>query len=816
MLRARLGPVLLCLAILMLMMSSALSHPADTLWTRTYAFSVRTEGSDIVRTRDGGYIVTGVAADGDRRLCLVRIDATGDTLWMGSYGEPDRWLTEGVDETSDGGFVALARWLAEVGDTVDFMLVRTDPRGDTLWTRVYDWPTRDAMFSVQETSDGGLILVGRTIVSQDPYDSDLRLVRMNSSGDTLWTRLYGGSGQESGKYIQQTSDGGFIAAGEINHYGGQLTDMWLVRLQANGDTLWTRNYGGPWHDHASICRQTSDGGYVVGGTTTIDASWSTQYFIVKTDALGDTTWTRAYGTNIWGGEGLQETADGGYVASANTTPATDNYIYLLRMDSSGDTLWTSTYGEPGLIVNGGQVVEAYDGGFVLAGRYEDDVLVIRTVPPDYHVLDGRLDSDVSLVAVGDTLRLYADYDGEYLYVATQGVEVTSGLDHFILVGDDLSTPVAAPWAKAGTVASKTLFLGNEDDGGYNAWYWASEIPLGSDAASASGYYLEGLIRLDTHLGDPFPPAVYLAMGAYGSADLSPLVGQAPLGDGDGDIEAAEYVSFPVVPAPNNMDGELDCGANLVASNDTFNLYLTWDGENLYVATEGVGLTSGLDHFIFIGDAVDTPLPAPWAKSGTVAARALYLGNEDSNNWCGWFEETGSLLEVYAGSASGSVLEGVLRLGYHLGPALPDGIYVAVGAYASPDAGVLSAQVPAGNGDINLDAVEYYYVSLDVSGLGDMPDQPLVIRPEVVARPNPFRGTTSIEFEMPRGEMTRISVYDLRGRRVRTLTESFLAPGSQTARWDGTDSSGRRVSPGIYIVRLRAGSRAATSKIVLMK
>jgi hypothetical protein len=794
----------------------AQSHPADTLWTRTYALASGAYGNEIDLAHDGGYVIAGCQISRGK-INLIRVDAMGDTLWQRSYGSGTDWLTEGVDALSDGGFVVLGR--TSYDNVSNFCLVRTDADGDTLWTKFNEWPQHVGPKSVQETSDGGFLLVGNVFVDKDHTDN-LHVMRASSSGDTLWTRSYGGTGSDAGIWGEQTSDGGLVACGYTESYGAGGFDIWFVRMDYNGDTLWTRTYGGPLDDLGCQCHEVSDGGFVLIGHTQSPSDVSPRICMVRTDAAGDTLWTRTYALCLGGsGFSIQETADGGFIAAGHTYvygPPMEEYAYLVRTDSDGAALWSATYGGEDPIVEARSVVEAYDGGYVAAGRMGSEIYLIRTLPPEYHVLDGRLDSDATMVADGGVFRLYSDWDGEYLYVATQGAATTAGLDHFVLVGEDLSTPVGAPWAKAGTVAARTVFLGNEDTGNYHSWYGPDELQLGSGSASAAGYYLEGLIRLESFLDEPMPGAVYLAMGAYGSPDSAALVGQAPEGDGDGDIGAAEYVSFPITLSSHSMDGDLDPGAALVAINGAFSLYAAWDGENLYVATEGVGQTAGLDHFIFIGNGLYAPSPAPWAKSGTVAAKTLYLGNEDSNNWCGWFLEDGTLPGIYLASASGVYLEGVVRLQYYLGPPIPDGVYIAVGAYESQDGGALTAQAPEGNGDINLDAAEYVYLSLDLSGVEREYRVPAPSDLMFAAGPNPFVNETRIEFVAQQGYEAEVAIYDLRGRIVRLFAGVGSEGGKVSICWDGTDGSGRTVSPGIYFCRLRTGGSAATRKIVLVR
>jgi hypothetical protein len=264
-------------------------------------------------------------------------------------------------------------------------------------------------------------------------------------------------------------------------------------------------------------------------------------------------------------------------------------------------------------------------------------------------------------------------------------------------------------------------------------------------------------------------------------------------------------------ASHAIDGSLDSASTLVATGD-LTLYADWDGEYLYVAAEGVGATGSWDHFIIIGTDLATPVTAPWAKAGSVADRTLYLGNEDSNNWCGWFDGTEAVVTTDVDCASGAYLEGIVRLETYLGLPLPDGVYLAVAGYQSPDGGSLQAQAPAGNADGNIDEPEYVWYPLSTSGI-DRPvpgDETATLS----AGPNPFSTHTRIDLYLARPAAISLIVYDLTGREVRTLADGARGEGVHNFTWDGTNTGGSRVSPGIYLISLKHSGRSQAHKVVL--
>ena len=208
------------------------------------------------------------------------------------------------------------------------------PNPDTLWTRTYGGSNHDYARSVQQTPDGGYIVAGYT-ASFGAGGSDFYLVKINSQGDTLWTRTYGGSNGEEARSVQQTADGGYIVAGYTWSFGAGEYDFYLVRTNSQGSPLWTRTYGGSSYDYATSVQQTADGGYIVAGWTESFGAGNMDFYLVKTGP--DDPW------------GLVITTSGGNVvldwlptgaASYNIYGATLPFVTGVLLDVTSNTIWT--------------------------------------------------------------------------------------------------------------------------------------------------------------------------------------------------------------------------------------------------------------------------------------------------------------------------------------------------------------------------------------------------------------------------------------------------------------------------------------------
>lgn len=312
-------------------------------------------------------------------------------VWIKTYGGELRDWGCSVQQTTDGGYIATG--FTGSFREEDIWLLKTDSEGDTLWTRIYGGDSTDQAFCVQQTSDGGYILTGVTKSFACSGDQDLWLLKTDSEGDTLWTRIYGDSGEfdlDEGRFVQETPDGGYIVFGCKNNGPNPLTEFWLLKTDEAGDTLWTRTYDlterGGWH-FGSCVQQTTDGGYILTGTSTYPTSIWQALSLIKTDSTGDTLWTRIYGGEESEAQGtcVQQTPDGGYIVGGfQAVPEPPDHwvkfdFWLLKTDADGDTLWTRSFGEGEINENLGECVQqTSDGGYIITGYIDLDLCLIKT------------------------------------------------------------------------------------------------------------------------------------------------------------------------------------------------------------------------------------------------------------------------------------------------------------------------------------------------------------------------------------------------------------------------------------------------------
>ena len=362
-------------------------------WERVFGGAGRDQAFAVVQTQDGGYAIagfTGSFGPGCYSPYLITTDAWGDTVWSRCYGGPNNDYCWSMQQTRDGGFI-LAGAIDSIFQTGphDVYLVKTDTQGDTLWSRVYGDTGKvgnknDMGKDVQQTLDNGYIVVGLTN-SYGAGGLDIYLIKTNASGDTLWTRTYGGASDDYGQSVQQTSDGGYIIAGSTSSFGAGGSDVYLIKTNASGDTLWTRTYGGTNADFGRSVQQTSDSGYIIAGTTWSYGAGRTDVYLINTDAQGNPLWTKTFG-GLYSDEGssVQQTAEGGYIVAGLWKPSNApgaGSVYLIKTNAQGDSLWSSLFTGLGG-ANGESVRQTQDGGYIIGGLtwggLEDDYYLIKT------------------------------------------------------------------------------------------------------------------------------------------------------------------------------------------------------------------------------------------------------------------------------------------------------------------------------------------------------------------------------------------------------------------------------------------------------
>ena len=367
-------------------------------------------------TNDGGYIFAGNSQSDDGDVSnhhgtnsvpdfwVVKLDSTGTIEWEKSLGGTGDDDAEGVIQTSDGGYIVIGRNSSNDGDvmnhyggvdTSDAWIVKLDASGNIEWEKSFGGSDHDIGTQIMETSYGYLFL-GDTRSSDGDVSTnlgaiDIWLVKIDTAGNVLWEKTYGGTGGERPSTVHMTTDGGYIVSGfttssdgdvQSNQFPGFLPIAWFLKVDSAGNIEWERTIGGSLFDTGSDAWQTSDGGYVLLSSSTSSDGDATcthgsgDIHVMKVDASGNMEWSQCYGgTGNDAARSIRQMPDLGYIISG-ATGSTDGDVssligavdcWLIKTDSIGNIEWEKTYGGS-LQEDLTGVVTTPDGGYVIAGE----------------------------------------------------------------------------------------------------------------------------------------------------------------------------------------------------------------------------------------------------------------------------------------------------------------------------------------------------------------------------------------------------------------------------------------------------------------
>jgi hypothetical protein len=360
---------------------------SQTTFQKLIGTGYNSEAYAVRPTTDGGYVLTGYAdivSPTNSSIYLIKTNSNGEVTWTRTFSIGDYNAGYGVQQTYDGGYI-IAGSATKTATDIDIYVIKTNALGDTLWTRTYGGDSSDVAYNIQQTVDSGYIIAA-TSNSFGAGQFDAYLVKLDKNGAIDWSHTFGGSDFDEGTDVKQTADSGFILFGTTYNFGASNKDFYVIKTDAHGDTAWSKIYGGSAFEVASSVTTTFDGGYVFAGYTSSFGVTSGGIYIMKTDGNGDTLWTRTYDLDYFEiAKQVQQTADSGFIIAGYTNSA-DRGIrnaFLIKTDGNGNPTWRKTYG--GYAYEGcasGQ--QAADGGYVIAGSsssfgsYQGAVYLVKT------------------------------------------------------------------------------------------------------------------------------------------------------------------------------------------------------------------------------------------------------------------------------------------------------------------------------------------------------------------------------------------------------------------------------------------------------
>ncbi|HNQ12751.1 MAG TPA: T9SS type A sorting domain-containing protein, partial [Bacteroidia bacterium] len=389
-------------------------------WQKTIGADTSDQLTSIEQTSEGGYILGGFSnsnisgdknenSNGNFDYWIVKIDFNGSIQWQNTIGGNNDDILAAIHQTSDGGYI-IGGFSASnisgdktensIGDN-DYWIVKTDSTGIIQWQNTIGGSDDDRLYAITQTTDGGYIIGGysRSNISGDKLEncsgySDYWILKTDSLGNIQWQNTIGGSSVDQLEVVLQTTDGGYMLGGRsTSNISGDKTencngayDYWIVKTDSIGSIVWQNTIGGNNNDFFSDIKQTTDSGYILAGYSTSSISGDKtdnsngieDYWILKTDAIGNIQWQNTIGGNNSDVlNSIEQTSDGGFMLggwsrsdiSGDKTEygcfGTNDY-WIVKTDSIGNILWQNTIG-------GSDYDQLYsaqqtnDGGYILGG-----------------------------------------------------------------------------------------------------------------------------------------------------------------------------------------------------------------------------------------------------------------------------------------------------------------------------------------------------------------------------------------------------------------------------------------------------------------
>lgn len=366
----------------------------STTWLKTYG-TVESDGAKcVMATGDEGFVVAGWTRDTDTReedFYLLKTSPSGEKIWENQFGGSKVDYAWSVLAADGGGFVTAGLTYSLGAGRSDVYVVYTDVLGQPTNDYTFGGSDSEEAFALIPSGDGGFVLAGYT-KSSGAGLQDVHVLKVDVSGLEIWQKQYGGANNDAAHAVCPMDDGGFIVVGETQSFGAGGRDVYLLRLTATGDSLWSRTYGGMQDDLAYAVLVEAGGGFVVAGATESSGAGDFDVLLLKCDADGDSVWAAVVGgAGIDYAFSLVEAADGGYVLAGFTSSfgAGGDDAYLLKLDLSGQVQWEKTYG----------------------GQWDDRASWVAPTSDNGYIITGWTKS--SGMGSADVLLIKTDADGEY-------------------------------------------------------------------------------------------------------------------------------------------------------------------------------------------------------------------------------------------------------------------------------------------------------------------------------------------------------------------------------------------------------------------
>lgn len=362
--------------------SDAVDFAPDTIvWARTFGGFAADGGQAVCRTENGGFLIVGYTfshGSGDADILAVKTDAEGKKVWAKTFGGAGTEYGYGCAAVDDG-YIITGYTTSYGAGSKDVYLVKIDSRGNEIWSKTFGGASWDVGKAVSRAVDGGYVICGFTH-SLGSGEEDIYLIRTDTAGNEVWSKTYGEERSETGNSVYAMADGGYIIGATTGTTEGGNSDFYLIKTDAEGNEVWSRKYAtngsyGHGFDWCNSMCPTKDGGFIMAGYSDCEDIMNVQ--VIKADSMGNEIWSKSFGNGKFYdyGNSICASSDGGYLIGG-TAKAVDsatiynNDFYIVKLDSDGNILRQHVIGGAGSEW-GSQIYETASGGIILVGQTSD-------------------------------------------------------------------------------------------------------------------------------------------------------------------------------------------------------------------------------------------------------------------------------------------------------------------------------------------------------------------------------------------------------------------------------------------------------------
>jgi hypothetical protein len=588
--------------------------------------------------------------------------------------------------------------------------------------------------------------------------------------DTVWTKTFGGSDADIGKSVQQTSDGGYIITGHGRSFGAGAYDVYLVKTDALGNTVWTKTFDeGGYSAYAYSVQQTTDGGYIIAGYTYTTSSWTDDYYLIKTDVDGNEVWSKTHDVSYWRDDyaySVQQTFDGGYIV-AGTGYYDDlpgKAIGLLKTNEAGNQVWSRMIPNPLIVYNyvyGYSVQQTADSGYIIAGE-RNDVYLVKTDESGYEEWKRHIGG-------GCGYSVQQTTDGGYIIAGYMTPPGEDSLDVYVIKTDELGNE---EWSGnfGGIGNDRGYSVQQTTEGGY--------IIAGHKYIPGTNSYDVYLIRLDSSGNEKWQKTIGGSNDDFGESVQQTTDGgyivtgsTASYGSGDYDFYLIKIEPDNAVVYPGDCDNNGVVNGIDVLPIGRFwhftgesrdSVSIVWEPQNATPWQSNLAATYADCNGDGIVDEQDVlAIGTNWHKTHTKTGRSFVI-NIDDSELAKYVDNYRAIYNSLKGKDE-SVNE------------MREILLTIIQKYGAPSKFFLSQNVP-----------------------------------------NPSHSECLIRFGLPRSARVSLKIYDVSGALVQTLVGEVLELGYYSRTWDGRDTNGRKVASGVYFYRLTTGDFVSVKKITILK